>query len=141
MQVTTQLLAPMMVLIGWTLLMLIWMYAKRIPAMKKANIQPDDSLTKDLSAKMPLGARQVAANYNHLMEQPTIFYAAVLGITVMGHVDQVAIYSAWSYVGLRVIHSLVQNTYHTVTHRFLLFMLSSVVLGVMVVRELLKLFV
>ncbi|MBL1430285.1 MAG: MAPEG family protein [Robiginitomaculum sp.] len=141
MQVTTQLLAPMMVLIGWTLLMLIWMYAKRIPAMKKANIQPDDSLTKDLSSMMPLGARQVAANYNHLMEQPTIFYAAVLGITVMGHVDQVAIYSAWSYVGLRVIHSLVQNTYHTVTHRFLLFVLSSVALGVMVVRELLKLFV
>lgn len=141
MQVTTQLLAPMMVLIGWTLLVLVWMYAKRIPAMKKANIQPDDSLTKDLSTALPLDARQVAANYNHLMEQPTIFYAAVLGITVMGHVDQVAIYSAWSYVGLRVIHSLVQNTYHTVMHRFLLFMLSSVVLGVMVVRELLKLFV
>jgi len=136
----TDILTPVMVLIAWTLLVLIWMYAKRIPAMSKAKIKPDDSLTQDLSSALPLDARQVAANYNHLLEQPTIFYAAVIAIAVMGHVDALAVNAAWAYVILRILHSLVQNTYHTVMHRFSIFMLSSLALAVMVVNELLKLF-
>lgn len=135
-----QIITPMLVLAAWTLVMLIWLYAKRIPAMSKAKIKPDDSLTKDLSTELPLDARQVAANYNHLMEQPTVFYAVCLAIAVLGSADQVAISAAWAYVVLRILHSLVQSTYHTVMHRWALFMLSSLALGVMVVGELLKLF-
>jgi hypothetical protein len=134
------LLTPVMVLAGWTMIILIWLYAKRVPAMSKAKIKPDDSLTQDLSAALPLGARQVAANYNHLLEQPPLFYAVCLAISFMGHVDVVAIYAAWAYVILRILHSLVQCTYHKVMHRWSLFMLSSLALGVLVVAELLKLF-
>ncbi len=136
----TEIFTPMMVLIAWTLLVLIWLYAKRIPAMRKAGINPDDSLSKDLSDALPIGARQVAANYNHLLEQPTIFYASVIAIAVMGHVDALAVGAAWAYVILRIVHSLIQNTYHTVMHRWTVFMLSSLALAVMVINELLKLF-
>ncbi|PHR59708.1 MAG: hypothetical protein COA47_09425 [Robiginitomaculum sp.] len=136
----TEILTPVMVLVGWTLFILIWLYAKRIPAMSKAKIKPDDSLNQDLSTALPLSARQVAANYNHLMEQPTIFYAAAIAIALMGHVDQTAIYAAWAYVILRILHSLVQCIYHKVMHRWTLFMLSSLALGVLVVNELMKLF-
>lgn len=133
-------LTPVMVLAGWTILILIWLYATRIPAMRAAKIKPDDSLAQDLSSALPLGPRQIAANYNHLLEQPPLFYAVAIVIAVLGHVDTVAIYGAWSYVGLRILHSLVQCTYHKVMHRWTLFILSSIALGVMVVNELMKLF-
>ncbi|VAV96536.1 hypothetical protein MNBD_ALPHA06-2318 [hydrothermal vent metagenome] len=135
-----QILTPVIVLAGWTMIILIWLYAKRIPAMSKAKIKPDDSLDQDLSNALPLAARQVAANYNHLLEQPPLFYAVCLAIAFMGHVDAVAIYAAWAYVILRILHSLVQCIYHTVMHRWALFMLSSLSLGVLVVNELIKLF-
>ncbi len=134
------LLTPVMVLAGWTLVILIWLYATRIPAMQKAKIDPQDALQGDLSSKIPLKVRQVADNYNHLLEQPPLFYAVALTIAVLGHVDAIAVYGAWAYVGLRIVHSLVQCTYHKVMHRWALFMLSSLALGVMVVNELLKLF-
>jgi hypothetical protein len=135
-----EILTPVMVLAGWTVIILIWLYATRIPAMNKAKIDPQDALNGDLSSKIPLKVRQIADNYNHLLEQPPLFYAVALAIAVMGHVDTVAIYGAWAYVILRVLHSLVQCTYHKVMHRWALFMLSSIALGVMVVNELLKLF-
>jgi len=136
----TAMMNPVIVLAAWTLIILIWLYAKRIPAMSKAKIKPDDSLNQDLSSALPLGARQVAANYNHLLEQPPLFYAVCLAITVMGHADVVAINAAWAYVGLRILHSLVQCTYHKVMHRWTLFMLSSGALAVIVINELLKWF-
>ncbi len=133
-------LTPVMVLAGWTIIILIWLYATRIPAMQKAKIDPQAALEGDLSNKIPLKVRQIADNYNHLLEQPPLFYAVALAIAAMGHVDTVAIYAAWAYVILRIVHSLVQCTYHKVMHRWALFMLSSIALGVMVVNELMKLF-
>ncbi len=135
-----EMLTPVMVLAGWTIFILIWLYGTRIPAMRAAKIHPQAALEGDLSSKIPLKVRQIADNYNHLLEQPPLFYAVALAIAVMGHVDMIAIYSAWAYVGLRIVHSLVQCTYHKVMHRWALFMLSSIALGVMVVNELLKLF-
>jgi hypothetical protein len=35
---------------------------------------------------------------------------------------------AWGYVGLRVIHSLIQGTFNIVRYRFLAFLLSSLCL-------------
>ncbi len=134
-------LTPVMVLAGWTMIILIWLYATRIPAMSKAKIDPQDVLQgDDLSSKIPLSVRQIADNYNHLLEQPPLFYAVALAIAAMGHVDALAVNAAWAYTILRVLHSLVQCTYHKVMHRWALFMLSSIALGVMVVNELLKLF-
>lgn len=133
-------LAPVVLLIAWSLCILVLLYVRRIPAMQKAKIKPDTYLHEDVSDKLPLSERQTAANYNHLMEQPTIFYALCLSIAVLHHVDQWAVWLAWGYVGLRVVHSLIQVTYHKVMHRFSIFMLSSIVLMVMVVRELLHLF-
>jgi len=131
-------IAPVMALVGWSLLIWLWMYARRIPAMLKAGIKPQDAAFPGSLDVLPAGARQAADNYNHLMEQPTIFYAAALAIAVAGHADGWAVHFAWVYVGLRVLHSLVQVTVNIVNLRFLLFALSTITLAVMVVRELLK---
>lgn len=132
--------APVMALVAWSLVIWLWMYVQRIPAMQKAGIKPQDARFPGSLDKLPDGARQAADNYNHLMEQPTIFYAAALAIQVAGHADGMAVHFAWVYVGLRVLHSLVQTTVNLVALRFLVFVLSTGVLAAMVIRELMRLF-
>ena len=133
-------IAPVMALVAWSLVIWLWMYVRRIPAMAKAGVKPQDAAFPGSLDVLPAGPRQAADNYNHLMEQPTIFYAAALAIAVAGHADGWAVHFAWVYVGLRVLHSLVQVTVNVVNLRFLLFALSTIVLGVMVVRELMRIF-
>ena len=131
-------IAPVMALVAWSLVIWLWMYLRRIPAMLKAGIKPQDAAFPGSLDVLPNGARQAANNYNHLMEQPTIFYAAALAIAVAGHGDGWSVHFAWVYVGLRVLHSLVQVTVNIVNLRFLLFSASTIVLAVMVVRECVK---
>lgn len=133
------LVAPVMALVAWSLVIWLWMYVRRIPAMSKAGIKPQEAAHPGSLNSLPPGVRAAADNYNHLMEQPTIFYAAALAIQVAGHADGWALKLAWLYVGLRVVHSLVQVTVNAVGVRFLVFSLSTIVLAWMVVRELLVL--
>jgi hypothetical protein len=130
------LVAPVMALVAWSLVIWLWMYVRRIPAMTKAGLKPQDAAFPGSLNGLPPGVRAAADNYNHLMEQPTIFYAAALAIQVAGHADGWALKLAWLYVALRVIHSLVQVSVNAVTLRFLAFSLSTITLAVMVVREL-----
>jgi len=92
-----------------------------------------------LRCREPTSARQVADNYNHLLEQPTIFYALVFYVFLAGHTDQLHIYLAWIYVLLRVAHTLIQCTVNIVTMRFSVFALSTLVLMAMALREIIVL--
>ena len=99
-------LYPVLALVVWTLVMWLWMYVTRIPAMQKAQINPDDARHPGTYVdKMPANVRSVADNYNHLHEQPTIFYALMFFAALTGGADHVATYLAWAYVGLRVVHT------------------------------------
>jgi hypothetical protein len=135
----TSMLTPVLALIVLTLLVWIWMYATRIPAMQRAGIDPQNARHPGSLDGLPSSARQVADNYNHLMEQPTIFYALVFYIVLAGHSDAFGIYLAWSYVGLRVLHTLIQCTVNNVTMRFSVFALSTLVLMAMAAREVVRL--
>lgn len=126
--------APAIALVGWTLVIWIWMYATRIPAMQAAKIAPQDARYPGSLNVLPAPARQVADNYNHLMEQPTIFYAALFAGQVAAQADAINVGLAWSYVTLRVVHSLVQCTINTVPVRFLVFALSTLVLMALAAR-------
>jgi hypothetical protein len=128
-------LLPVLVLAGWTMLIWIWMYATRLPAMSRAGIDgtkmvgsTGKSLRDDLVAAGELRASWVADNYNHLMEQPTIFYATALSLAVMGEGGSLAVGLAWGYAALRIIHSLVQILSNRVVVRFLIFALASLCL-------------
>lgn len=136
----SSMIAPVMALVAWSLVVWVWMYVQRIPAMQKAGIKPQDARFPGSLDKLPDAARQAADNYNHLMEQPTIFYAAALAIQVAGHADGMAEHLAWVYVGLRVLHSLVQVSINLVALRFLVFALSTGVLAGLVIRELMRIF-
>lgn len=69
-------------------------------------------------------------NYMNLLELPMLFYVAGLMYYVAGRVDGVALAVAWTYVGLRAVHSVIHVTYNNVMHRLSVFALSNVVLGV-----------
>ncbi|CAN1558009.1 Membrane-associated, eicosanoid/glutathione metabolism (MAPEG) protein [Caulobacteraceae bacterium] len=123
-------LAPVLALIVWSLLIWVWMYAKRIPAMGKAGIKPQDGRFPGSLNGLPDDARAAADNYNHLMEQPTIFYALAFLTYLIGQQNDSTALCAWAYVGLRIVHSLVQITVNLVAIRFLVFTLSTLVLMV-----------
>ncbi len=125
-------LAPVLALIVWSLVIWVWMYVKRIPAMSKAGVKPQDARFPGSLSVLPDDARAAADNYNHLMEQPTIFYALALFTYLIGQQNEYTAALAWSYVALRVLHSLVQVTINLVPLRFLLFALSTFALMVWV---------
>lgn len=129
------LIAPVVALIGWSMVMLIWLYATRIPAMAAAKVNPEQFKDDPNAAdKLPAGARRVASNYNHLMEAPTIFYAVCFALQFLNQTDPINIGIAWTYVALRVLHSLVQATVNIIAIRFTIFILSSVALGALAIH-------
>ena len=106
--------------------MWFWMYATRIPAIFAAKMKLDPNLPKgQLMATLPPRVRWKADNYNHLFEQPTVFYAVALSLAVIGHGSGVNATLAWVYVALRVAHSLLQSLWNNINARFGLFALSS----------------
>ncbi|MFZ4121223.1 MAG: MAPEG family protein [Caulobacterales bacterium] len=134
------LLKPMTALIVWTLVMWVWMYATRLPAMTQAKLDPQSAKHPGSLTKLPGWARQVADNYNHLHEQPTIFYAVCAVLIFAAQDFQVNIMIAWAYVGLRVLHSLVQATINVVALRFALFSLSTLALMALATHAVLGVF-
>lgn len=126
---TSAILQPFVALVLWSMVMWAWLYVTRIPAMQQAKVALDPSLTTaDLSAQLPPRVRWKADNYNHLMEQPTLFYATALTLALLGQGGGLNATLAWAYVVLRIVHSLVQALTNVIMVRFLVFMLSSIVL-------------
>ena len=121
-------IAPVVALVGWSLLVLIWLYFKRIPAMRAAKIRPGEATKVQMEA-LPASVRNPADNYNHLMEQPTLFYAICFALQLMDQANDINIGLAWLYVALRIVHSLVQGTVNIIILRWLIFVAASIVLG------------
>ena len=130
-------LQPLVALMAWTMVMWLWMYVTRIPAMSRAKIDTANltgGTGKDLDGVVPAKVQWKAHNYNHLHEAPTLFYAVGLVLALIGQGDGMNALIAWIYVGLRVIHSLVQVTANKVMVRFVLFALSSLVLIALIIH-------
>ena len=118
-------LTPVLALVAWSLVMWLWLYATRIPAMRAAGISAARLREKSELDALPKRVRQVADNYNHLHEQPVVFYALAFYCHLAGTADSVNVTLAWAYVALRVAHSLFQALVNFVPVRWLLFVLSS----------------
>jgi len=132
-------LTPALALIVWTLVVWAWVYATRIPAMQKAKIDPQTAIHPGSLSVLPASARVVADNYNHLHEQPTIFYALIFYTHLSGAADSVNILLAWAYVGARIAHSLAQIVLRVVAVRFAIFALGALLLAAIAARDLLML--
>ena len=122
------LLGPVVALVAWTLVVMVWMAFTRLPAMKKAGIDVSKLVGgrgANLEGVIPDRVQWKSHNYTHLLEQPTIFYAIVLTLAMMGMNQPINIYLAWGYVVFRILHSMIQCTSNIVRFRFPLFGLAS----------------
>ena len=134
------LIPPVLTLIGWTFVMWIWLYATRIPAMRAARVDLVAVSRTGAKLELPPEVSRVADNYNHLHEQPTVFYALAVYSHLVGVADPLNVGLAWGYVALRIGHSLIQCTSNFVPVRFMVFALSSLTLMIITVRNVLALF-
>ena len=132
-------IAPVLALVSWTFVMWLWMYATRIPAMRAANVDVVELSRTGAPLVLPPKVARVADNYNHLHEQPTIFYAVALAAQLAGTADAISVGLAWTYVMIRVVHSLIQATVNLIMVRFVVFAIGSLVLFALLVRTLLTL--
>lgn len=128
-------LTPVLALIIWTLIVWVWMYATRIPAMQKAKINPQSAVTAGAMDTLPAEVRVVSDNYNHLHEQPTIFYALAVYSHLVGVSDPLNIWLAWGYVAARIVHSFMQIVVRKVMLRFQVFALASLILMIIAARN------
>lgn len=127
MTVPTLLLGPVIALVAWTMIMFLWMYATRLPAMRAARIKPDPNAPSgEQMALLPARVRWKADNYNHLLEQPLLFYVLAIALVLLNVHSEAALWWAWAYVILRVCHSLLQALVNKIELRFLLFVLSNI---------------
>ena len=125
-------LAPVVALVAWTLLMQIWMYATRLPALRRAGISLKGrrgGRGGQLDGVIEDQVQWKAHNYNHLLEQPTLFYAIAITLALIGGGEiWINCWLAWGYVALRILHSLIQATVNVVRYRFLVFTAASLCL-------------
>lgn len=131
-------LAPAAVLVLWSLIMLLWMAATRFPAIAKSGMDvskvPPGGRGQDLDGVLPPSVNWKSHNYTHLMEQPTIFYAAVVILALSEAGTGLNVTLAWAYVALRIVHSIYQATINVVVVRLGLFVLSTICLFIMAVN-------
>ena len=131
-------LQPVILMCLLSFVMMVWMYATRIPASKeieKKGIDLQDlSHPSKLGGVFPSKVERVADNYNHLFEQPTVFYAIVFVIWALNATDNFYLSCAWIYFIIRVIHSIFQATINSVWVRFSLFMTSWIILALMIFK-------
>jgi hypothetical protein len=138
-------LKPVVALLAWTMVMWVWMYATRIPAIGK--LPKDGGPDADvgwtgakLDGLLAPSIQWKAHNYNHLHEAPTLFYAVALVLAILGQGDGLNATIAWLYVGLRIVHSIWQATVNKVMVRFGLFALSSIALIMLIVHAAIAVF-
>lgn len=142
MAVQPAMFAPVVALVVWSLVMMAWMYATRIPAMRRSGLLSDPDLGRKagvLDSALPPEVQWKAHNYNHLMEQPTLFYAVALTLALVG-ASAITLVLAWLYVALRIAHSLAQATRNIVPLRFFLFIAASLCLAGMTIEAAIRVF-
>lgn len=135
-------LAPVVALVAWSLVVMTWMAVTRFAAFRKLGLTlgtvPVGSRGANLEGRAPDEVMWKAHNYTHLMEQPTIFYAIAITLALMDFGVGINAWLAWGYVGLRIIHSLIQATVNIVAYRFTVFALATACLIGLTVHAALK---
>src|SRR3954451_9378279 len=106
-------LAPVVALVAWTLLVMLWMLVSRFSEFRRLGITPekipDGARGVDLEGTADPRAQWKSHNYNHLMEQPTIFYAIALTLAMMDFGSGINYWLAWGYVGPRIVPRPIQG--------------------------------
>jgi len=119
-----------MVLALWTWAIAGWMGVTRVWGMHKAGVSLYRAIAErqiELESKLPAAVNWKAHNYMHLTEYPTIVYPTVIILALLGGDSEFNVKVMWVYVGMRMVHSLVQTLWNRVIVRFCIFLGSACV--------------
>ena len=134
-------LYPMFGMILLSCFVVLALYLSRLmPIIKNFGNLESARYADDFRPLLPEKLRNITANYNHIFEQPTLFYATVIYIYLMNHGDMTNIVLAWGYVVFRSFHTIIQLTLNNVSMRVIPFIFSGICLILLIVKELLFFF-
>lgn len=117
-----------------TLVVWVYMYARRIPFLTGSGVEPNSLTPLELARISPPAVANPSDNLKNLFEIPTLFYALALYLFATNQVDYVYVVAGWVFAGFRILHSAVHCTVNVVMVRFYLYCLSTLALWFMVVR-------
>ena len=127
--IDTSLLLPMLTLAVWSLVILFTLILKRVKHANVAKVPPQEMRNPELAyANCTESINNVANNFKHLFEVPVLFYVVCISATLAGLTGGVMVALAWAFVGLRIVHSLIQCTVNIVMWRLSVFAASVTVL-------------
>ena len=127
-------LQPVLVLIAWSIVMLVWLYVRRLPMLFSIALSRPTLADGEATRLLKPTVQWPADNYNNLMEQPTLFYAIAAVLAIEGQGGGYNLMLAWAYVGLRILHSIIQATFNRIIVRFWVFGLSTIALAALTVH-------
>ena len=120
-------LCPVFALAAWTFLVLLLIPFVRVRSVRRREIGPNDFKYGESQA-VPPNVSIPNRNYMNLLEMPMLFYVICVVLYVTGGASRPAVVTAWAYVALRVVHSLIHLSYNHVLHRLAAFTLSNAAL-------------
>ena len=136
--VTADILAPMLGMMVLTAIVWFVLYARRLPAMRKAGRPTQEYTTPDKGvALLPESVSYPSNNFKNLFELPVLFYALCLHFHVTGTAGHAEVVAAWLFLAFRVIHSAIHCTVNIVAARFAAYFLASLALWFMLARAIL----
>jgi hypothetical protein len=128
------LLLPLLAMVFLTFAVWVYLYALRIPEIKRLGIDPDDLQDRAESHKLLKVSAAASNNLKNLFEVPILFYLAVMITMLLMIQDNLLVWLAWGFVILRVAHSAIHCSYNRVMHRFMAYLLSCLFLMFMWIR-------
>jgi hypothetical protein len=130
---------PMLATMTLTAVVWFYMYAKRIPAMRRARISVQTYTTPGkVSEILPDEVNYSADNLKNLFELPVLYYGLCMYLFLSGNVDAAYVFGAWLFLVLRILHSVVHCTSNIVMVRFYSYAAGATVLWLMLGRALIS---
>ena len=131
---------PFLVMMVLTIVVWLFLFAKRIPFLNSVDIEPNDITPAKLAEISPPAVTNPSDNLKNLFEMPVLFYAMTLYLYAVGEVDNLHLIAAWVFVAFRALHSAIHCTVNAVMARFAVYALSCLALFFMVGRAALEFF-
>ncbi len=135
-----QIFGPVFAMMLLTIVVWVYMYAKRIPFINSLGLEPNEITPAELARRSPPSVSNPSDNLRNLFEVPILFYAVALYLFVTGSVDQIYVTAAWAFLAFRLVHSAVHCTVNIVLLRFGVYALSCACVFFMIVRAALEYF-
>lgn len=124
-------LLPAALMVILTMVAWIRMFMVRLPAMEKAQVDIKVVRSQKLKELLPESANISSEHFVNLFEMPVLFYLLSVCLFLTNHISDFYLYGCFIFVALRYLHTFIHLSYNNVMHRFISYILSSLVLWAM----------